>query len=273
MRTENDICLLCELNQADATNSHIIPKFVTKTIQGAAGPRKAFMLSTRNPFAKRKPQQDTPKQNHILCKSCEESFAVLERIVANDIHAPIEKRSTSTFTSTPINEEEVALNFPNVNSKALRLFVYSILFRCHISTLDLFKNFSLAKEDADLLQSILIKTIKPQQNSFIAHLATIEEHEFHSDIPFLLVTSSKHTKHTRNIIFPVPNLKEPYTIYMGKYSLIISVKNRTISDNDLLVNLNDRVSTVMDISPKQWDIQNKQVLEAIAAHARRNFRR
>lgn len=48
MRTSEDLCLLCASRKANKKNSHIVPRFMTKSILGNQTAKRAYRLNTMN---------------------------------------------------------------------------------------------------------------------------------------------------------------------------------------------------------------------------------
>lgn len=65
-RTADDICLLCGHEKATKKNSHIIPKFLGKSILGNEGSRKGFIIDSSKPHIKPKITQDSHASSSLL---------------------------------------------------------------------------------------------------------------------------------------------------------------------------------------------------------------
>src|SRR5688572_12661282 len=81
-----DKCKLCKTNVADKMNSHIIPKFMCQRLFEDAIPRHSIEINSKG---KSKKIQDSPKENNILCTSCEKRIEILETYFSKkiiDIH-------------------------------------------------------------------------------------------------------------------------------------------------------------------------------------------
>ena len=74
MRTINSICFLCETNNAIKKNSHIFPKFITKSIFGNG---KGYQIDVNNSDKQPRVIQDTPKEDYLICEKCEKYFEIL----------------------------------------------------------------------------------------------------------------------------------------------------------------------------------------------------
>ena len=76
MRTPDDICLLCEINNATKENSHIIPKFIGKSIFGVNAVKRAYILDTNKGHLPADFTQDSVKENYLCCPNCELYFSI-----------------------------------------------------------------------------------------------------------------------------------------------------------------------------------------------------
>ncbi len=134
-----DYCKLCKTEIANQENSHIIPKFFRKRISSL--PYK-LMLATLD--GETTLEQDIPKQSFILCSICEKKFNVQETDFANLIVKLIDNYPSypNAFNQLYINGQEY-LQCKKLKPVILKLFLYSIIWRCSISSLESFNNFKL----------------------------------------------------------------------------------------------------------------------------------
>jgi len=86
MRTATDICLLCDKNHSTKENSHIVPKFLTKSILGEGPIKRAYGLDTNNGHLPVPYVQDSVKEDFLFCPSCETYFSILETYIAQRLH-------------------------------------------------------------------------------------------------------------------------------------------------------------------------------------------
>jgi len=85
IRTSNDKCLLCLTENSTKRNSHIVPKFITKSIFGMNGQEKGYIWDTGGQQKKPKICQDTSKEDYILCPACEKLFILIEKCTSISI--------------------------------------------------------------------------------------------------------------------------------------------------------------------------------------------
>ena len=226
--TQN-LCKLCLQNEATQKNSHIIPKFMTKTILGT-GQLQGFVLDTSTTDIPAQKIQDTAKEDYILCPSCESYFSVIERYVANNFHYKlwdtslteefIEKR-TGTNSNAIVWKECV-----KVHPLIFRLFIYSIVWRCSISLTKAHADFVVNNEEG--LRKALFdyygKNIDEIIQLFEKNPANFPVYEF------IFVTSESFGDKTANAISTLPLSKEPYFLLLNEYLLLFSFNANEILD-------------------------------------------
>ena len=74
------VCKLCQKNVANQTNSHIVPKFLCKSLFESLPNRHAIVIDRAMREWK---IQDIPKESYVLCNHCEQSLGTVETIFAN----------------------------------------------------------------------------------------------------------------------------------------------------------------------------------------------
>src|SRR5690606_26727093 len=129
-------CKLCKDEVANKPNSHIIPKFMSKRLFESTKPRHTLQI---NRDGKQVILQDTPKENNILCHSCEKRFEVVETYFSRvliDINSLTSAKWKYTISNHYQNEIIVC---DDLQPTLFKLFIYSIIWRCSISSLFLFE--------------------------------------------------------------------------------------------------------------------------------------
>ena len=116
-------CNLCLIKEADKPNSHIIPKFLSKRLFESSTPRHSIEIDRKG---RNRKIQDTPKENFILCKSCEKRFEILETLYSkkiNSINNYINLKDKFQITEFGNNK---ILKCLNINPTGFKLFIYSL---------------------------------------------------------------------------------------------------------------------------------------------------
>lgn len=143
-RTKNSLCLLCEEQAAIKKKSHIISKFIGKAILKDGGQNKAYVLDTSKPHLRPRIQQDSPKEDHILCPDCEKYFEILETYIAEHLFKRILSDKYNDKFEYAKNEGGVEYAIcTELNVRLYRLFILSLFWRCNIATVEPFSSFSI----------------------------------------------------------------------------------------------------------------------------------
>lgn len=220
-RTEFSKCLLCNVENSIKKNSHIIPKFLTKTILGNDNIKSGYNLSSNHINYKK--QQDSPKENYILCNNCEKYFSVLETYISNKLNKiKNKKRFIEKIESSDL------LNCNNTNPLIFRLLIYSIIWRCHISSILMFKNFNLNKEEFDSLHNILLthryKKYEDIKNDYNQNQLFFKNHSIY------IISAVNFEDDTKNILFIHPFRKNPYFFFINRFIIIVSFNKNNFVD-------------------------------------------
>lgn len=185
-----NICKLCLENLADSQESHIIPKFFTKSIFFGGGKHSSMQtIKIKNKILgclDTKPSQGGIKESYLFCKGCENYFAELDTYFCNNIYAPI--RNKEKF----FEDFEILLNryksivCKNASVNMVDLFIFSIIFRCKVSNHDLFKIIKIDSINNNKIRKCLIdskmytfherkKNTSELTNYFFGYLLIIQE--------------------------------------------------------------------------------------------------
>ncbi len=222
MRTIESECLLCRTNKATKTNSHIVPKFVTKSLLGNDNLKRAFTIASSG--ADRPPiiSQDSPKEDFILCPECESYFSVLEteasRNFFNGIWAgtPGPKFMNKTSSGKMMYKELVQMH-----RVLFHLFIFSIVWRCSITSIRLFQYLKLNESEGEGLRKTLLLFKALTLEGLLAKLTAENEAALFPSY-YVLLTSQAFTDQTRNVVFIPAGNKNPYFLVLNQFQLMIS---------------------------------------------------
>lgn len=154
MRKPTDKCLLCLSAKSIRTNSHIFPRFLSSDFMKQIGKgNRGYEIDGHSGQI----VQDSPKENYILCDSCEKYFSVLESYASDTFKNWKRKLQQGKFLRSNICEDLDLVNCESSNSTAVRLLVYSMFWRASISSHDLFNDYSLRTELEQSLRQILLQ--------------------------------------------------------------------------------------------------------------------
>jgi len=219
MRRPTDLCLLCKINAAQKTNSHIFPKFLSKKFLGKN--RKGFQISSTAPIgAPPRIVQDSPKDDHIFCSTCEEYFAVLETIACDTFTNWRYKCQKGDFQKHVIVEDVASIIECNTsNKRAIRLFIYSLFWRSSISENALFNNIKLSDKFEETLRQILFAYKSGGKNSFLDVLNKNPSFEL---FPLSIITAEYFTNETSNMLYvPVQAHKGVHKLLVDQFQFLL----------------------------------------------------
>lgn len=264
MRQPTDLCLLCKINPATKTNSHILSRFISTAFLEGPGARRGFSLDSATALKKEGDQvvagkaktiQDSPKENYILCPECEAYLSVLEGLCRDTFILWREKVALTEFSLTVIVAGNMSvLNCANSNARIIRLFVYSLFWRASISSQDLFSEYSLPCDMEEELRTAILK-YKGDRPTFLAAIAA---DPMFKDYPYRIMTSEAFTQGDANFLMAVPNNELGFnTLIVDRFAFTL-YENITVNDASYYGQINNRTS--MDCKMSVVSEQNWRVL-------------
>ena len=261
MRKPTDICLLCDTNQATKENSHIIPKFIGKSIFGSRGIKRAYLVDTNKGHEPADFTQGTIKESYLFCPNCESYLSNIETYIAERFHKRL--RTAKLTDQFPLYENKGGVTWKiclQVNPIIFRLFIYSIVWRCSISESSIHQKFKLSSEEDTLLKSDLKKYITSTYKEFIEKIETRSENIM--IFPFVIYTSQSFHDNAMNTIFTSSYNKNPYVLHLNEYIVLFSFKTKTFLDNfDFLVNNDISHIKLGFFSEEFWLLENKRFFD------------
>lgn len=145
--SKKTLCRLCRDKSADKVNSHIIPKYILKSIlESDNGISCAYLSATNLGHKPREKKQDSPKENFLLCFDCEKRLENIETYCAKKIKLP-SKTNFSISKRLDIVRVEDGLDkivYKDINTNIHTLLIISILWRLSASSFKAFEDFSLS---------------------------------------------------------------------------------------------------------------------------------
>ncbi len=267
IRSSESNCLLCVENKAIKTNSHIIPKFMTKSMLGAGTVKKAFAINSGKADKAPQVSQDTVKEDFILCESCEQYFSVLETYIATRLNNRLRDIRYSSQFSKIENEHGVVYKVcEQINSIIFRLLIYSIVWRCNISSTDLCDDFSLFEEEAEHLRKALLKCKFLKQQELLDKIDLLKQ-DFPL-FPFVFFTTEVFLDSTKNVLFAHPDSKNPYYLILNEYMLIFSFEKNELQRQFGLMNNFDETPIKIGFLPVElWESLRTQFLTMVAQNS------
>ena len=233
-RTPDMDCLLCKVNKATKTNSHIVPRFIGKSMLGKQNQKEGFTLSTEKPNDRPDKTQDTPKEDFILCPSCEKYFSVLETHFSDKVYNRLWDAKYSNEFAEFHNDELKLKACNNLDPITFHLFIYSIYWRCSISSNKYFETFKLELDEEEELRAILMKY---KHETYIELQASIKnaltKFPFHR---YVLTTSEGFENETDNFYWAIPfKIDNFYWLILNQFSFQLFFNSNT--DIAYLINI------------------------------------
>lgn len=253
-RTADDTCLLCKVNKATKTNSHIVPKFMSSGFLGEKSNKKGYILSSTKEG--KQIVQDSPKEDYILCPDCEEYFSVLEGLVADSIK--------SIHPNDPKAQvpQVGAITLANLSPTLVHLFFYSIFWRASVSVLPVFQNYKLSEELEESLRAELMKFRATNKKELEDK---IEKESITNLFPYGVFTTNQYSDDTKNLIIAI-GTSPMYSFVADKFAFVIYDNIDQIpEDRQSLFNTSPNTQNIQVIPPNVWeDVMIKENLRLIA---------
>lgn len=251
------ICNLCKKEEAKQAKSHIIPKFLAKGLFEGNTPRYSLQIKK----GKRRRVQDTPKEDFILCPSCEERIALLENYFSRKIVA------VHDFNNRPkdfkIIEEgpNLTLECRKINPTAFKLFFYSIFWRISISKLRHYDNFKLPSQIENEFGSFINTHLKSKHGDMMESFQTaVEVPNYH------LVVFKPFVKNelSRGVFMSFQASEFLYVIFTPDLAAYLYTDDESIDFEMKHFSNYQNHSTLISLSSlEQWKRVNQNVIDKI----------
>lgn len=161
-------CKLCLTREADKPNSHIIPKFLAKRLFESTKPRHSIAIDREGRNSK---IQDTPKEDFILCKFCEKRLEYLETLISKKITAINNYDNLKDKFKLVEYGNNKILECLNINPIAFKIFIFSLVWRASVTSLNIFESFKLDDETERNLRTVLNEKLKNSHSKLIRSLS------------------------------------------------------------------------------------------------------
>ncbi len=163
------ICRLCKVSVADKKNSHIVPRFLTKSLF----PENIHKTLAIKGDGSSKEPQDTPKEDHLLCTACERRFEILETMYAPIIRQIHDYKVQSEKFEHIVEGQKEYLKSKIINPVSFRLFIYSIIWRLSVCSNFEFECMKLNAKIEESLRGFLDQNLQDTKKSLVEHLPSI----------------------------------------------------------------------------------------------------
>jgi hypothetical protein len=214
-RAPTDLCLLCNVEKATKTGSHLVPRFLTKDFfehakQAAAktpnykfknAVLSGFYTMLSPPLLLRKTKNavnSTGKEDYILCPSCEDRIGLIETEMAPFFRefrgASFEQKNAKEITAKDYEGNNI-LYVSSIHSQIITLFVYSLFWRTSISSL-VPNAMELEADDEEALRNYLNNNL-----GLIADIKTRTDTK--APIPFVIMASPSPKPESKRRIYKI----------------------------------------------------------------------
>jgi len=215
-------------------------------------PRYTVQLSKEG---KQKKLQDTPKENNILCISCEKRLEILENYfstIFRDLNGLQNARRKYHF-NTEYNQEILICD--DLQPTLFKLFIFSLIWRSSISNLLEFETFSLKDNVKEQLRMFLDVNLKSNHNELLQSAVYI------SDIPRYHSCLIKPKGKIRGIFTAYEFGEEAYAIFTVDYALFFYTKDvPLVKEHILFSNRDDQKVKVVFGNDEEWKKLNNLVV-------------
>ena len=255
-------CKLCISRIADKPNSHIFPKFIKKGMFGDGSGKKAFRMDTRKMDQKPIPIQDLTKENNILCSICELRLARLESYISKEWFYKFKnQRYSHEFPTRKLLKFRIKV-CANLNFIAFRLFIYSLLWRAHISMKENFDEFELLEPEECLIRNVLNDSLKEDHQQLLEECDLLKNKIDY--FPFL-IWSETNDFFNRNFVLIDSDKRNPYKLYLNNFRIAININHSPLQVNcKSAINDKNEQLKVLIVSNKEWERETKEFLMEFA---------
>ena len=240
------VCNLCMTNKATQRNSHILPSFLKKEYLQRS--RKFFLIESWT--GKLRVQQDLPKEDCIFCPVCEDKFNSVETIVSKHLNDSYSLLKRKTYPKINLLNFEYQL-LTTCHPKIFALFVYSLVWRLHISDLPIFKDFHLPDNCAEDLRKTLNNILTERTSELIANLDSLNNQRW----DFVFIKPENRNNIYSNINYSAGiDKKGLSSIFIFEYLLVFFVNKKAIPKFlENLVNQKFSEPKLMILENKLWN--------------------
>lgn len=229
--------------------------------------KRGYLIASHQTDKSPKFSQDSAKEDFILCQSCEQYFSVLETYISVRLHNRIWDIKHAHQFNTYKNQKGISWKVcEQINQKIFRLFIYSIIWRCNISSVKLCERFALTIGESETLRATLFSCKYSKQQELLNNLEKILP--TFPTFPFLFITADSFNDLTNNLLFINPLVKNPYHFVLNEYMLIFSFSQNQDQANFDFLNNTDNSKIKIGYFPKEvWENLRTQIFQMIASSA------
>ncbi len=269
-RTPQDLCLLCKRRLSTKKNSHIFPRFWTRSLLGDDNQKEGYTVSSAAAKIGQK-VQDSPKEDYIFCPECETRFSLNERYVAN--HFYNKYANPSSASDFPIIKNSIPdldiMTARLVNPVMFKLFIYSLVWRASISNHPVFANFTLNASDEEKIRALLDEFLKDNDADTVANLAQ-QGSQFKS-LPFNIVTTLESANVTANMIAPFSTDDGRILLFANEFMIIVYLDWNAPTHLASIYNSGTAAVSIGIVPLEEWAKYHTMMVQMLIGARQRNF--
>lgn len=262
MRSASDICLLCEKNNSNQKNSHIIPKSFGNGLYYGINPRHSLAI---NKSGKKSKVQDIPKEDYLFCEKCEKGFSIFETYCILRLKRYDELRYASNFNRFQQGEFEY-FKCKDLDIRIFNLFIYSIVWKLSVSESYAFGGFKLQKTEEDKLKVILKEFISLTQSELLDKLHKLKTLPPHSHV---IVRPHKKLRPPRGMLSAASLVEWMHELHLVDFIIFyITDREKLVEEFKQIDNNNlENPVKVGLTTPERWEAYNLDLIrKAIKQH-------
>ncbi|OJW83176.1 MAG: hypothetical protein BGO69_18855 [Bacteroidetes bacterium 46-16] len=214
-------CALCLAIPADKRNSHIIPKFLCKSLFHKEPYRHAVSVTRGLKLSK---IQDTPKEDYLLCSGCEQRMSIIESVFAryfDQIHSYKTNKSVIQYVKAG---NYLICN--HINPTLFKLFIYSILWRLSRCSLEAFKSFKFEDEIEEELRVFINDNLKSTKQELISNLQFISWYPLYE---LCLLKPENRLYPPRSFMSAYSFNQEQHLVMFSEFSLFVATRENVLN--------------------------------------------
>lgn len=159
--TKSNKCRLCLIAEANHKKSHLITKWLFKSVKGNQGEGKIYSIRIidNKGVPNKKPEQDVLFEKFILCEACERYLGSIERYIKNNFYTPFRTpqsfKNQEEFRTVTFNRDTITF-CEKVNEVIFALFILCQFWRSTLSQKLVFKRLAFNIETVENFREILL---------------------------------------------------------------------------------------------------------------------
>lgn len=171
---------------------------------------------------KKRKLQDTPKENNILCNSCERRIEVIETYFSRVFIEISSLANAKRNYKIEVQERNEVLICQDLNPILFKLFIYTLIWRSSISKLTVFATFNLPEIIEEEIREFLDTNLKLAHSELMDSLNSIKQ------FPTYHLCMIKPKNKTRGIFTVYEFAENAFALYTVDYVIFSTQLKRHI---------------------------------------------